>query len=107
ETDKLKYYSECASVIYPPTNEDYGYITLEAMLAAKAVISTTDSGGPLEFIKHRETGLIVEPTPESIASAMDELFEKPLFAEALGKSAAEHYQSLKINWNNVVQELLK
>ncbi len=56
-------YAHALGVIYPPTDEDYGYVTLEAMLAAKPVITCTDSGGPLEFVTNDETGLIAEPTP--------------------------------------------
>ena len=41
---------EALGVIFPPLDEDYGYVTLEAMLAAKPVITCTDSGGPLEFV---------------------------------------------------------
>ena len=32
-------------VVYAPFDEDYGYVTLEAFLAAKPVITATDSGG--------------------------------------------------------------
>ena len=40
----------CLAVLYPPVDEDYGYVTLEGMLSSKPVVTCTDSGGPLEFI---------------------------------------------------------
>jgi len=46
-------------VVFPPFDEDLGYVTLEAMLAAKPVITCNDSGGPMEFVRDRENGLLV------------------------------------------------
>lgn len=107
ETEKIKYYARSLGVIYPPFEEDYGYVTLEAMLASKPVISCTDSGGPTELIKNRTTGIIVESNPNSIAAAMDELWEDIALAKQLGQAGTEYYQSLNINWSNVVTKLLK
>ena len=46
DEEKLRLYANCLGVIYPPLDEDYGYITLEAMLAQKPVVTTRDAGGP-------------------------------------------------------------
>ena len=46
---------------YAPLNEDYGYVTVEAFLSRKPVVTTTDAGGPLEFVTDGETGLVAEP----------------------------------------------
>lgn len=54
------------AVFFGPYDEDYGYITLEAMLAAKPVITCRDSGGPLEFVQQDETGWVVEPDPKRL-----------------------------------------
>ena len=107
ETEKLKYYAQSLGIIYPPFEEDYGYITLEAMLSSKAVISCSDSGGPTELIKNNETGLIVESTPEAIAQAMDKLWEDVSLTQKLGKAGKDYYHSLNINWSYVVKQLLK
>lgn len=104
--EKLDYYARSLAVLYPPFEEDYGYVTLEGMLASKPVITCQDSGGPLEFIRHRETGLIVEPTANALAAAMDELWENRDWAAKLGKSAGEYYKSLDITWSNVIKKLL-
>jgi glycosyltransferase involved in cell wall biosynthesis len=74
--------------VFPPLDEDYGYVTLEAMLSAKPVITCTDSGGPLEFVRDKETGLIAEQTPESLAAAMDELWKDQARAKAWGENGA-------------------
>jgi len=103
---KIAYCAKSLGVIYPPFDEDYGYVTLEGMLASKPVITCQDSGGPLEFIRDRETGLIVEPTANALAAAMDELWENRSWAAKLGQSAGEYYKSLDINWSNVIKKLL-
>ncbi|NCS30757.1 MAG: glycosyltransferase family 4 protein [Microcystis aeruginosa F13-15] len=104
---KLDYYAKSLAVIYPPFDEDYGYVTLEGMLAAKPVITCWDSGGPLEFIHDRQTGLVTEPNPTSLAKALDELWENRSWAKTLGKAALDYYQSLDITWSNVLEKLLK
>lgn len=106
EEEKRDYYSRALAVIYPPFDEDYGYVTLEAMLASKPVITCTDSGGPLEFVKHQETGFCVESTPEGIAIAMDEVWDNRDKVSSFGRSGRDYYHSLNISWNNVVDRLL-
>jgi len=38
-----------------PIDEDFGYVTLEGMLARKPVVVCSDSGGPLEFVATSRT----------------------------------------------------
>lgn len=106
EDEKQAWFAHARAVVYPPIDEDYGYVTLEAMLSAKPVITCTDSGGPLEFVQHRETGLIAEPAPEAMAEAMDDLWERPAVAAALGQAGRAYYARLEITWPNVVARLL-
>jgi glycosyltransferase involved in cell wall biosynthesis len=107
EQEKFKYYAQALGVIYPPFDEDYGYVTLEAMLSSKPVITCTDSGGPTEFIRDRETGFITQANPESLASAMNELWENVSWAKILGLRARELYDSLNINWSYAIANLLQ
>jgi glycosyltransferase involved in cell wall biosynthesis len=106
QEEKYRLYAEAIGIVFTPTDEDYGYVTLEAMLASKPVVTCTDSGGPLEFIQDWETGLIAEPTPESLALAMDTLWRDRAQAVALGKMAQVRYQDLGISWQKVVRTLL-
>ena len=50
EEQKCEWYANSLGVVFPPLDEDYGYVTLEAMLSSKPVITCADSGGPLEFV---------------------------------------------------------
>jgi glycosyltransferase involved in cell wall biosynthesis len=106
EPEKRQAYAEALGVVFPPIGEDYGYVTLEAMLAGKAVITCADSGGPLEFVTHRLTGLIAEPTAAALAAAMDTLWDDRALAELLGQNGRRRYDSLDISWNKVVERLL-
>ena len=57
----VELYAGALAVVFPPFDEDYGYVTLEAFLARKPVVTTTDAGGPLEFVEDGVNGLVVEP----------------------------------------------
>ncbi|MCC5636207.1 glycosyltransferase family 4 protein [Nostoc sp. CHAB 5844] len=107
ESEKIQYYAQSKGVVYPPVDEDYGYVTLEAMLSAKPIITCTDSGEPLEFVRSGETGWVVEPTPQAMADAMDQLWVNTHQAAQMGQQAREKYKSLNIDWSNIVEKLLK
>lgn len=106
EQDKIQRYANCLGVIYPPVDEDYGYVTLEAMLASKAVVTCTDSGGTNEFVDST-TGFVVEPNPEALAQALDTLWEDRQFAQKLGKAGLDRYRSLNITWPHAIRTLLQ
>jgi glycosyltransferase involved in cell wall biosynthesis len=106
EEAKQLLYACSRGVVYPPVDEDYGYVTLEAMLSAKPVITCADSGGPLEFVQHGRTGLIAEPTAENLGAAMDRLWVNAEDARRLGEAGRTHYEQMGISWKNVVRKLL-
>jgi glycosyltransferase involved in cell wall biosynthesis len=105
-TDKLRLYASSLAVFYGPFDEDYGYVTLEAMLSRKPVITCTDSGGPREFVEHDRTGFVVEPDPRAIAQALDQLYAEKERARSLGEAGYDLYQSKDISWERVVEALL-
>ena len=106
EEEKRRHYAHCRGVIFPPLDEDYGYITLEAMLSCKPVITCHDSGGPLEFVVGGQTGVVAEPAPECLAEAMDELWSDQSRSIRWGKAGRERYHEMHINWENVVERLI-
>ena len=63
----LELYAGALGVIYAPFDEDYGYVTLEAFLARKPVITARDSGGTLEFVVDGVNGWICDPRPDAVA----------------------------------------
>lgn len=99
-----RYYANSLVIPYFPYDEDYGYITIEAMLHKKPVITTIDAGGPTEFVKNGETGFIVPLDVREIAKKIDYLAQNPEEAKRLGENG---YNKVKdITWKNVVGELL-
>ncbi|MGB5962244.1 MAG: glycosyltransferase family 4 protein [Coleofasciculaceae cyanobacterium] len=106
DDEMLGFYAHSLGVFFGSYSEDYGYVTLEAMLAAKPVITCSDSGGSLEFVVNGETGFVVEPNPEAVAQAIDELYFNQKGAAEMGKAGLERYHVLDISWDNVVQKLL-
>jgi glycosyltransferase involved in cell wall biosynthesis len=107
EEEKAELMARSLGVLYVPFLEDsYGYVTLEAFQAHKPVITCSDSGGPLEIIEDGVNGLVVEPDPASVASAMDSLRDDPEAAAAKGERAYQTLQLKDINWDHVVSSLL-
>jgi glycosyltransferase involved in cell wall biosynthesis len=104
---KRELYARCLGVVFPPLDEDYGYITLEAMLARKPVITCMDSGGPLEFVRDGETGMVLEPSPQALARAMDRFWRDRREAARWGQAGRDLYDDLDINWPHVVDALTR
>ena len=68
-------------------------------------MTTSDSGGPLEFVEQRKTGLVAEPDPTDLARALDRLWQDRDLAAKLGGAASDAYTRLGISWRNVVSRL--
>ena len=98
-------YAEALAVAFVPYDEDYGLVTLEAFLSSKPVITTSDSGGPLEFVEHGINGLVCEPNVTALAAAVNELSAKRSFAVTLGDSGYERAST--ITWDTVIESLVQ
>jgi glycosyltransferase involved in cell wall biosynthesis len=96
--------ARCRAVVFVPHDEDYGFVTVEAFAAGKAVITCTDSGGPLELVIDDRNGWVVSPTAGDLARAMAETADSPTSAERLGRQGLEDIAAL--TWANVVQQLV-
>jgi len=104
DDDRLvELYAGCRAVLFAPYEEDYGYVTLEAFLARKPVITARDSGGTLEFVVNGVNGYVCEPTPEALSSAVDRLGTDATLAASLGERG--HAVAADITWDNVVERL--
>jgi len=84
----------------------HGYITLEAGLSRKAVLTLSDSAGPLEFVKDQVNGFVMPPEPDAIAQKIDLMFENKRLAQAMGSRGFEMLGELDLTWNKVVNKLL-
>jgi glycosyltransferase involved in cell wall biosynthesis len=106
EEQKRDLYARCSAVLYPPFDEDYGYVTLEAMQSGKPVITCADSGGPLEFVVPGETGHVVPPDEDAIAEAIARIAARPDEAARMGEAGRSRLTDLDINWPTTVEKLL-
>ena len=106
EAAMVQHYKQSLAVFFAPYDEDYGYVTLEAMLAKKPVITCYDSGGTTEFVVHEHTGFIEPPSAERLAARLDQLYANKHLARSMGHDAFQHYLSFNMSWTNVLQHLL-
>jgi glycosyltransferase involved in cell wall biosynthesis len=81
--------ARCRAVVFPPYDEDYGFVTGEAFRSAKAVITCRDSGGPAELVRDGVNGLVCDPSAASLAAALGRLAADAALARRLGEAARE------------------
>jgi glycosyltransferase involved in cell wall biosynthesis len=106
DEELIELYAGALAVCYLPFDEDYGYVTLEAMLAARPVIAAADSGGPTEFVDDGATGFLVEPDPRAVAARIDELFDDRERARRMGARGREKIDALNLSWRHVVERIV-
>ena len=101
----LDLYSGALVVPFVPRQEDYGLITIEAFKSKKPVITCTDSGETLHFVKDFETGFVVEPRPEAIAEKLAYLIDHSDKAAEMGRNGCAATSS--ITWDSVIAGMLE
>jgi glycosyltransferase involved in cell wall biosynthesis len=102
--DLLTLYAGCRAAYYAPLNEDYGYVTVEAFLSRKPVLTTTDAGGPLEFVVDGVNGFVVAPDPGTVAAGIDQVFALPVARLAeMGEEGQGRVAG--ITWDHVIDTL--
>ena len=104
EAELVGLYAGCRAVVFAPVDEEYGYVTLEAFLSGKPVITATDSGGPLEFVEDGVTGRVVEPDVDEVAGAIAALAASPSLAAALGEAGCA--RARLVTWDGVIEQLI-
>jgi len=100
----MRQYRNTLAVPFVPKDEDYGLITLEAMQAAKAVITFSDSGGVNELLNHGENGFSVAADVQALALALQQLVDDRALAKTLGENARRSVAA--IVWPDIVEQLL-
>jgi glycosyltransferase involved in cell wall biosynthesis len=100
----VELYGGALAVVYPPFDEDFGYVTLEAFLARKPVVTCTDSGGPNEFVIDGVNGYVCEPSPAALADAVNRLAASRATAAAMGD--AGHARASLVTWDGVIEKLV-
>ncbi len=96
--------ARCRAVVFPPMQEDYGFVTVEAFASRKAVITCRDSGGPAELVADGVSGFVTDPTPGALAAAMGRLVDDAPLAERLGDAA--YAAGAALTWGDTVRSLV-
>ena len=105
EAEMLTRLAGCRAVVFPPLLEDFGFVTVEAFAARKAVITCEDSGGPAELVGDGVNGFVCHATPESVAEAMTRLLDDDVLAERLGAAAFDAGSTL--TWPETIGHLVE
>ena len=102
--DLVALYASCRAAWYTPVDEDYGYVTVESFLSRKPVLTTTDAGGPLEFVTDGASGVVAPAEPGALAEAIDRLWAAPE-ASLCAMGEEGHARVADITWDHVVDRL--
>jgi phosphatidyl-myo-inositol dimannoside synthase len=90
--DLLREYEHCDVFVLPSTGEGFGFVFLEAMAFAKAVVAFA-VGGPLDIVDDGKTGRLVHAHGE-LAAALSELLLDPDVAKAMGTRGRARLEEL-------------
>ncbi|OFW47938.1 MAG: hypothetical protein A3J29_07720 [Acidobacteria bacterium RIFCSPLOWO2_12_FULL_67_14b] len=104
EAALIDHLARCRAVIFPPFSEDYGFVTVEAFMCGKPVITCHDSGGPAELVRDGDSGFVTPPTAEALAVAMRRVMDDRNLAMRMGQ--AGNLDARKMTWAGAVQKLL-
>ncbi|WP_127166856.1 glycosyltransferase family 4 protein [Xanthomonas euvesicatoria] len=102
------YVNGALACAYLPFNEDsYGYVTMEACQARKAVITLDDSGDLTELIHDGRQGWVCQDDTAQLAAAIGAVFANRTETMELGQAAYERWTGMAINWNTTVETLTR
>jgi glycosyltransferase involved in cell wall biosynthesis len=103
DEDLIKLYANAFAVYFAPVDEDYGYITLEALLSKKPVVTCSDSGGVLEFVEDKKSAYVTEADEVEIGDKINILFQNKAQCKEMGQYG---YNNVKnICWDDVIDKL--
>ncbi len=104
EADLVDHLARCRAVVFPPFDEDYGFVTVEAFASSRPVITCHDSGGPAEIVDDGVSGLVVDPTPAALAQAFRHVVDNRDEAARMGAAGASF--AARLTWPAALSRLL-
>lgn len=93
-------YSRASIFLCASEQEGLGNVTLEAMACGAAVV-TTDTGGSLDLVRHGESGLIVDRSPEALCRGVLDLLDHEDERRAFAERGQQH--ALTFRWEEVIE----
>jgi glycosyltransferase involved in cell wall biosynthesis len=104
--DVINYYRKCKISVLPSLYEPFGLAALEAMACGCAIIATK-SGGPAEFIKNEQNGLLVEANnPQDLTQAIEKFMTNGALRESCARNALELVKQ-QYTYQRLVKESLE
>ena len=91
--------------VSPSVQEGQGITLLEAQASAKPVVAF-DVAALNEVVKHRQTGLLVEPNSRQLGSAVSDLLANDALREKMGKFGRD-FVSERFSWDVCAQKLFE
>lgn len=103
EAELARRYQSADAVVFIPDHEDFGYVTLEAMMAGTPVITTHDAGGAKELLSDGVGGIITEPSEAALAEAFDRLADNPRLRWQLGLNGKRRARA--VSWHPLIASI--
>ena len=104
EATLIDLYADALLVPFVPRQEDYGLVTIEAFRSGKAVLTCTDSGEPLEFVRDGVNGYVVEPDARVIAERLTHAIDHRRDVARMGARGVQAVRH--IAWEPIVEALV-
>jgi glycosyltransferase involved in cell wall biosynthesis/GT2 family glycosyltransferase len=104
EAALIDLYADALLVPFVPKHEDYGLITIEAFKSGKAVLTCTDSGEPLQFVRDGHNGFVSPPNAEAIAERLTYAIDHRRRVVQMGRYGAKTVAH--IAWQPIVEALV-
>lgn len=89
-------------VCVPSRNEPFGIVILEAWSATKPVVATR-TGGPAEFVTHKETGWTVPMEIDAISNGLDAVLSDEAHGARMGRNGRREAET-RFSWNTIARQ---
>jgi glycosyltransferase involved in cell wall biosynthesis len=108
QREKSALYARSYCVLFPAYDEDYGLVPVEAMSAGKPCLVCSDGGAAAETVIHNRTGLVVEPTAESVVNGIRTLVQTGQHMSKACIERAKHFswQAYVTQMENEIRAIL-
>jgi glycosyltransferase involved in cell wall biosynthesis len=104
DEELIALYAGARAVFYAPYDEDYGFTAVQALAAARPVVTANDSGGVLEFVEDGVNGFVAAPDPQALAARLGALAADAELAARLGAAGPQRVAA--ITWDAAVAALV-
>lgn len=99
----ITYYAKAKAFILCSKNEPFGIVPIEAMSCGTTVIAD-NSGGPMETIKNKETGELINCTVENLHATLEKLLIADGVLKKYSTNARKHVEA-SFSWDNSVKKI--